>query len=90
MKTMNIPDTALMLKLIEAIEDEKFGLENAKIIALSLCSQLNMEQSTEVTNYLSEMSVIGLYEDVTQPEIERAPQLPLTATPNSTHQLQQH
>ncbi len=62
-----IADTCLMLKLIEAIEDKEFGMENAKIIALSMCSQLSTEQSNQLTTYLNDLSVITLDDEPTQP-----------------------
>lgn len=60
MNTHHVTDACLILKLLEAIEDEKFGIENAKIIAVSMCAQLNTEQNEKINKYLTELSVLPL------------------------------
>ncbi|PMM25596.1 hypothetical protein [Vibrio lentus] len=60
MNTHHITDACLILKLLEAIEDKEFGVENAKIIAVSMCAQLNPEQNERISTYLTELSVLPL------------------------------
>lgn len=51
-------DIAMMLKLIEAIEDKTHGVENAKFIALTLCALLTQEQCNDAFVYLVESEVV--------------------------------
>ncbi|NOI31896.1 hypothetical protein F0255_25415 [Vibrio coralliilyticus] len=60
MNTHHYTDACLILKLLEAIEDEKFGTENAKIIAVSMCAQLSPEQNERINTYLTELSILPL------------------------------
>ncbi|MEZ8503449.1 MULTISPECIES: hypothetical protein [Vibrio] len=51
-------DIAMMLKLIESIEDKTHGVDNAKFIALTLCALLTQEQCNDAFAYLVELGVM--------------------------------